>query len=146
MADWYGHARSNYFRVKDLEAFKKAMEPLSDEVEIWQHGDERLGPPKDDRIALGVTGSDKGGWPSEYYDVNKDEYVEVDVVDLVAQHLADDEVAIFMECGAEKLRYLTGRAWAVNNKGEVAVVDLEEIFLRARALTDSPENITEVAY
>jgi len=48
-------------------------------------------------------------------------------MEMVADHLIDGEVAIFMECGAEKLRYIVGCAVAVNNKREYKVVNINSI-------------------
>jgi hypothetical protein len=36
-----------------------------------------------------------------------------------------------MEIGAEKLRYLTGIAIAVNHKGRVAVISLDDVYRKA---------------
>ena len=140
MADWYGHARSNYFRVKDLDAFKAKMEQVGLEV-VGRRQDDSV--EADGRVAVLSTNDDKGGWPSGYYDDDADEDVEVDVVELIAEHLADDEVAVFMECGAEKLRYLTGNATAVNNKGEMRQVWLDQIYPLAAELGT---NVTHASY
>jgi hypothetical protein len=133
MADWYGHARSNYFRVKDEQAFRDAVKNLDIEI-VEENGA--------GRFALLANG-DKGDWPSCRYDEDTDDYVDIDIVDLIAEHLADGEVAVLMECGAEKLRYLTGWAIALNNKGEHRRVGLEDIYEQARELGP---NVTEAEY
>jgi len=131
MSNWYGAARSNYFRVKDVEAFKEAFKNL--EVEIIEVDSPSLNDGREQGM-VGLLGDDEyGGFPSVHYDEN-DEAVDIDVADLVSQHLVDGEVAVFMESGAEKLRYVTGHAWAINNKGETRRVSIDDIFNLAREL------------
>jgi hypothetical protein len=148
MADWYGSARTNYFKVKDSEAFQAAMTKL--DLQIWpntQSAHNALGERTEvtvpDSFALGGE-SDKGGWPSSIYDEDTDDYIDVDIADLVASHLVDGEVAIFMECGAEKLRYITGNATAINSKGERRDIALSNIYDLAKELSDG--DITEASY
>ena len=61
------------------------------------------------RFAIAVV--DGSGWPSTRYshdgdDVDVDVDVDVDLTAELATHLVDGAVAIIMETGAEKLRYL----------------------------------------
>lgn len=49
--------------------------------------------------------SEDGGLPSNRYDEETDGYVDIDLAKELAEHLAEGQVAILMECGAEKLRY-----------------------------------------
>ena len=139
MADWYGAARSNYFKVRDLDAFRKAFEGI--DVKI-------VGSAADDSVAedglVCLLGDDQyGGWPSWICDEETDEDREVDVVQIVAGHLADGEVAVFMQSGAEKLRYITGYAVATNNKGETRVIDIDMIYDLAK---DLGPNVTQACY
>lgn len=113
MANWCGESRSNYFRVKDAEAFKAAMSAF--DVKVWD---------KDDFFALGAGRCSDGDWPS--YDAEADE--DFDFADIVSKHLADGEIAVFMTIGAEKIRYLTGYAVAFNNKGERESLSLDRIY------------------
>lgn len=135
MANYIASCRTNRFRVKDPEAFKTAMASIHD-VEVEG----------DDGVFLLIGSNDDGaGWPCSQYDEDKDEDVELDFFALVAPHLEDGEVAIFMEVGAEKLRYLIGYAIAVNNKGEKLVVALDDIYKLAEKLAPGKE-ITKVQY
>lgn len=134
MADWYGAARSNYFKVKDLDAFKAALaaKGMTDTLKIATD-DNQPG-----KIAL-LSEDDKGGWPSSYYDEDEDDFPEFDVAELVAPHLVDGEVAVFMESGAEKLRYVSGHAIAINSQGERREIDLNDIYdLATKQLGGSP--------
>lgn len=53
---------------------------------------------------------------------------------LIAAHLADGEVAVLKEAGAEKASYVGGVALAVSANGQTARVDLDEIYKRADEL------------
>lgn len=127
MANWIGVARSNYFRVKDIDAFKKEMEGFPG-VRVVEHKKEGEAP----HFALF---GDEGYWPTnrtlpcEPFDLSApetDEEVEFDAV--VAAHLPDDEVAVFQVAGFEKERYVTGYAFAVNSKGEQLDVSIDTIY------------------
>lgn len=124
MANWYGTARSNYFRVKDADKFKAWVESIQG-LGMWERTNEPglFGIYSDD--------GDSGGWPS--WRPDDPEYEEVDLVGELVEHLAEGEVAILMEAGAEKLRYISGYAIAVNHKGEQISVSLADIYQLARA-------------
>jgi len=98
MANWYGHSRSNYFKVTDVSAFT-----------AWASG---LGLQVEDNGAglFAVFGDSEGWWPSGRWDEDAQEHVDVDFPAELQSHLAAGEVAILMTAGAEKLRYLTGHA------------------------------------
>jgi hypothetical protein len=116
MANWYGSGRSNYVRIKDREAFLRWADSLPD-VEVVD---------KDDTFALLATG--EGCWPS----FRGDDKEELDLATEIAAHLAEGEVFIFQEVGAEKLRYLTGWAKAVNSSGETLEVSIDDIYTLVR--------------
>jgi hypothetical protein len=137
MANYYGNARSNYFRVKDDEAFIDAMENIPS-IELIHEENGTF-------VILGDD-PDGAGWPSWAYDEENDTDIEIDLPAVVSEHLADGEVAIFMESGAEKLRYIVGYAEAINNKGERREVSLNSIYELAGELTDRPKDITTAEY
>jgi hypothetical protein len=129
MANYYASARSNYFKVKDLAEFSKAMIPF--DVEISE---------EDQGVCLLCSG--EGGW--SWYDPDIEE--DHDPVDLIAPHLQDNEVCILMETGAEKLRYLIGYAIAFNNQKEMVDVSLENIYEQARKKFGADASITDASY
>jgi len=133
MADWIGSSRTNYFRVKDPEAFETAMAHL--DVEVWNN--------KDDPRLFGIgCGKDSNGdWPS--CDVETDE--DFDFVEKVWPHLAEGEVAVFQTIGSEKLCYLTGHATAVNHQGKRIDLDIGDIYERAKRRFEVAQ-ITEASY
>jgi hypothetical protein len=46
----------------------------------------------------------------------------------IAEFLIDGEIAVFMEVGAEKLRYCNGYAIAVHSNGEYETLNLDRIY------------------
>lgn len=121
MANWYGTARSNYFKVKDAEAFK-VWAAQFDAIELW-----------DDERGFGLGDTDEGYWPSSVYNDETGEDRDIDFVHELSEHLTEDSVAVLMSAGAEKLRYITGYAVAVNHKGELVEVSLDDIYELATA-------------
>jgi hypothetical protein len=142
MANYYATARSNYFAVKDENAFREWAAALRLTV---------LEPTHRDKVADGIrrfgiapgNGDDSGGWPTSLYREETDECEEIDVSEQLFVHLADEEVAILMEVGNEKLRYLCGSAVAVNNQGKTVRLDLASIYRKALKLGP---NITRAEY
>ncbi len=120
MANYVGHARSNYFRVRDETAFLGWVETLPGVVA------RRDGTPE--RFVLLVEDADGGGWPNRRYYEDMEDEEEIDLHAELAEHLAEGEVAILEEVGAEKLRYLVGYAVAVNYLGETLSVSIDEIY------------------
>ncbi len=133
MANWYGTSRSNYFRVKDEAQFRQWVDRRG--ISIFQSSE--------DSTLFAVYSTDDGSWPS--YDMESD--AEVDFVNELSQHLAKDEVAVLLTAGAEKLRYITGEALAVNHKGKVVDVSLLDIYRKAARTFRVPlSSITHAEY
>lgn len=123
MANYYSSSRTNFFAVKSGAAFTEAMAKLGVEVCDGEEADTYY-----------LLGDGEGGWPHWLEDEETGEDIEFDFIELVAEHLADGHVAVFMEAGAEKLRYIVGSAVAINNKNERAEISLEDIYDGARGL------------
>ena len=138
MANYYGYARSNYFRVKDLQRFRAAMSNCAVEIVEEDNGDKN----RSRRVAL--LSDSESGWSSSYVDAKGND-VDASIHDIVQEHLADDEVAIFMEIGYEKLRYLSGYAVAVNNKNKSVSFQLSDIYTDKR-VRKLGSNITRAEY
>lgn len=126
MTNWYGAARSNYFEVKDAEAFKQWVDNTPS-LGYWQNGDS---------FAIYSDCPDSGGWPSGRYErveeVDDDDFtedwVDIDLPDELSKHLTEGQVAVLMEAGAEKLRFISGWAVAVNHEGKTVMVSLSNIY------------------
>jgi hypothetical protein len=128
MANYIATVRSNYFAVKDPDAWDEFCDKYEFE-NIMTWNSER-------QINLYGFMFDAGGTglPTHFWDEKEEEYIELDFVADLAQHLEEDEVAIVIEIGREKLRFLGGFAIAVNAKGEQRQVELGEIYLLAEEL------------
>jgi hypothetical protein len=136
MANYLGQGRTNYFRVKDPEAFTNEFASYDVEI-ITSVGDgETLYGFLDNSL-------DGGGFSWSLYDDETEEFTDIDYLDAVSKHLADGEVCVLIEVGWEKYRYLNGIARAVNSKGEQREVSLTDIYKQAEELGS---NITQAFY
>jgi len=127
MANYISTWRSNYFKVKDREAFLEFISRVHD-----------LDVKEDERGFVLLEAQDgEGGAPSmislnpddddaepAYFDTGEAASFE----SYIAAHLADGEVAILMESGHEKLRYVSGYATAVRADGEIIHISLSMIY------------------
>jgi hypothetical protein len=118
MANYCCVCRTNYFKVKDVQVFEEWASKY--EVRVIQNQVAE----NDVLVGLVSEEPDCGVWPS--YDGETDQ--EIDFISELSKHLADDEVAILMEAGAEKARYVCGVALAVNADGDILSIDLDEIY------------------
>jgi hypothetical protein len=125
MANYYESSRSNYFFVKDIEAF---------EAELKGSGLEISTKKIDDLTQVCLLASEENGFPFEKYDPDTFDSEELDWSDIFKRHLVDNQVAIIMGAGAEKLRYISGWAMAFNNKGESKSINLDAIYDLAKEL------------
>jgi hypothetical protein len=127
MAQFFGQARSNYFAVKDAEAFKTELANYPVEV-ITQE--------KDGVTLYGFIDADENGEADLWsmWDEEEDETVEVDWAEIFKRHLQDDWVAVIISVGWEKYRYFQGDTVAFNNKGESKTINLEHIYEFAKDL------------
>lgn len=132
MATYIAQTRTNYFHVTDAHAF-----------EAWcQRRGLRFWTKDGDASRYAFSAESEGGWPS--FDYETDE--EIDLAAELAPHLPPHEIAVLMEIGSEKLRYLSGAAIAVGAAGRLAEVSLDDIY--ELALKNAPDGrvVTEAAY
>lgn len=125
MATYYGVGRSNYVKVRNMEAFEDFIGNFGD-LEII-HDDEG-------RVAL-TTDSDGGEYPHYFYDEERDiEIEDYNFLEDLSKHLVDesDNIFVWMSSGHEKLRYICGFAVAINAKGHVEAVGLEDIYNKCK--------------
>lgn len=120
MANWIGSARTNYFRIKDVDAFK-AWAKAASLVVFEQDG------------RFGVYSEDEyGGWPEIVFDDDAtDAHRDFDIAYELAQHVAEGEIVVCLEAGAEKLRYITGKAIAFKATADGAdkiTITLDDIY------------------
>ncbi len=134
MADYQAFARSNYFAVKDPEAFKRFVEGCGATLLTKTHRN------------FTTYGFYADGIPDlEDPDVVNDVDYE-SVASFMAElsnYLAEDWVAVVIEIGHEAVHYAIGLAVAVNSEGEVLYLSLDDIFDKACNLG---EHITYAEY
>lgn len=109
MANYYASTRTNYFRVKDEEEFRKFMAHVSgteDRVELWEEKDKN----SNTVFGFGTLGGIAG--VTDYHNDSDadsdDEDCEDDFdafLDGLQTFVADDDAIIILESGHEKLRY-----------------------------------------
>lgn len=126
MANYYESARTNYFQVKDIDAFKNELEMFK-ALEVVSS--ERNG-----KTYVCLLNDNENGFPFDIYDETLEDYVEIDWEGIFKKHLQDDSVAIIIGSGAEKLRYIRGYAFAFNSKGETKFLSLDDIYEMAKPL------------
>ena len=128
MADWYGAARTNSVKIKDMEGLKKSLEPFPT-IEIYPRANDK------DLVAFMVSRDyDYGGWPGfgsiENEDGSENE-IEFSFSELVVPFMAEGEVLIAQEIGHEKLRYVTGYAEAYSWDGRHCAININDIMDKA---------------
>jgi len=121
MANYYEKARTNYFKVKDAAKFQKYLD-LFGSIDLVVN--EKTG-------QYALIFDEASGVPSFYLN-DDDEDIEVDFIDDVSKHLTDDSILVLQAIGNEKMRYLTGYAVAVNNKGESVSISIDNIYKMAQ--------------
>ena len=129
MANYMALVRSNYIKVKDVSAWKAFCKR-------WG-----LTPIEDSQKRQGFTGEElEDGLRTDYVlDQETGEEKEADFFKEISQELASGQVAIIIQIGWEKMRYLTGWAWAINSKGVNKRSDLSDIYKVAEKMAHSGE-------
>ncbi|MBL8206012.1 MAG: hypothetical protein JNM09_17380 [Blastocatellia bacterium] len=126
MANYTAYFRSNYFAVKDVAQFRQFCDEFQLEMITQTDADQTL-------YGILDQGNESGIPTSCYHEATQD-WEDTDFLSALATHLVEDYVAIVMEVGFEKMRYLVGEAHAVNAKGEIISVELDEIYERSASL------------
>lgn len=137
MANYYGQGRTNYFAVKDAEAFladiaKCNVQVITRETESGQ-------------TLYGFMDNEEGDgidWFAWSADDDTDE-PEVTWGEFFKKHLADGWVAVILNIGSEKYRFLNGEATAYNNKGEDRFISINDFVEHFSVLGD---NIAPASY
>lgn len=134
MANYYEDGRTNYFKVKDRDAFTAWVDRLAGSPDISEG----------DNGTLCLLFDPESGVPT-FRTEGDYEDVEIDFLNELSEHLVPGEVAVVMASGSEKLRYVTGYAAAVNAYGETRSIDLREIYDKAEELMDDDDPRTGVS-
>lgn len=141
MDNCYSTARTNYFRVTDEEEYKSLFAGLYGyEDSVHDFTEER-----DSVLWHGFGSYCSIGWredPDEDPEtLGLDEfYVRLQKI------LPDDEAFIYMEAGAEKLRYVVG-AVDIVTKNEIRTMDMtDQAIENARVMLNNPDFRTKISY
>ncbi|MBQ7818584.1 MAG: hypothetical protein IJ341_02685 [Bacteroidales bacterium] len=136
MANYYGFAKTNYFRVTDEDRYAKLFSHL-----VVSDGDMLDDFSKEEN---GVVFHGFGAYSSIDFKVSSPEsqYLEYDFdafIEMLQEILPDGEAFIYTEVGHEKLCYLTGYS-IVATKDEVRSISLNDESLNAaREMLKNPE-------
>lgn len=144
MANYYCTYRTNYFRVRDPEAFEALMQKVSGEdFHFWKKQDNA------GRLLYGFGGY--GNYYLENPDSGDAENYDLadgadDLFDALRRHIAPDDSIIIFESGHEKLRYVTGCATVIT---EFAIegINIKDMAIDvAKKLLKNPQYDTETEY
>lgn len=133
MANYYCAARTNYFRVDPAK--REAFDAFAKRLRLTVQPE-----PHDADLLACFPGADDGAFPS--VDPEKEaagEPSDIDFIQTLASFLAPGSIAVIVEAGAEKLRYVSGVAVAVDRTGHEVSLDLNEIYALARSTFDGAE-------
>ncbi len=124
MSNWIGTARTNYVKFASYEGYEAAK------ALVEASGNEVHPHPEFELVAMISGEGDTGGFYFTHYNDDTDEDVEWWWPD-ITKHLADGQVLVAIEAGAEKLRYISGHAIAVHKDGRHVELSLNDIYERA---------------
>ena len=127
MANYIATARTSYFRVKDRAAFDAWLATVEYNDLTVLETDDPL------RVGLNATNGDCAGFYLEFEDEDGESR---DLLAELAEHLAEGEVAVLVQSGSEKVRYVSGFAVAVMAEGadgyKTLEVNLDDIYSLVR--------------
>lgn len=138
MANYISQARTNYFAVKDEEAFLADIAKCN--VQLITNKTE------DGQTLYGFMDDESGDGMDSWYAWSTDDETDDEELtwgEFFQKHLADGWVAIITEIGSEKYRFLNGYSTAYNNKGEERFIDISTIVTLG---TEIGDNVTSPTY
>lgn len=137
MANYESVTRSNYFHVKDEDAFSKFMDTVSgDDMHCWSNKDE-------DGNTLHAFGCDGNiyGVLNGAEDDNFDLFLSE-----LQKHISPEDAVILMESGHEKLRYVTGYATIITTD-DIRTISIDDFAMtKAKEMLKNQEYSTRLDY
>lgn len=125
--DYDCRARTNYFAVRDLQAFEEELQMICGGKNYYLDTKEL------DGVEVHAVLFATSGFPQTYFNHGGLEDW-VDWCGFFANHLEDDWVAVVMEVEYRGLEEVAGNAYAFNNKFEMEVLFLHHILPKATKL------------
>lgn len=149
MANYCCTVRTNYFHVKDPDAFRAGMEHVrgsEDSVELWEEKDEN----GNIMFGFGCYGGLFGkvrDEDDEPRDADEDYDVAFNLmINFLQESVADDDAILVMEAGNEKLRYVVGDIIIITSTDCKYKSIVSCGISAARDLLCNPEWTTRTAY
>ena len=143
MANYECVTRSNYFHVKDPDAFRKFMDRVYGGVDLWEEKDAA----GQIVFGFGAYGGISGIAPpdseadDEQYDDSYDSFVSG-----LQDHIAENDAVIILEAGYEKMRYVVGSAIIVTHDA-IEYLDISSWAVKRGAeLLKNPDWVTKCDY
>lgn len=137
MANYDCVVRTNYFHVKDANAFEEFMNTVygTDEINIFK---------KNDMYGFGCYGTIGGILISDNED--DEEYSYDEFINKLQTHVIEDEAIIIMEAGNEKLRYVLGSVCVITSH-KIKYMDTMDLAIDiARELLNNDSYETQLSY
>ena len=132
MATHESVGRTNSVAVRDVPALETLLSDSGIEL-VYERGGSRV-------ALIDGEGTD---WTLRDEDSDDETFLP----DVIAGHLAAGQVAVFQRVGHEGMRYVTGAAIAVNDKGDRVVLGLDDIYEQAaKQFGVDPASISTAAY
>lgn len=143
MANYECTVRTNYFHVKDEEAFRKLVERIVSDDRIWLFEENDSDGKK--LFGFGSYGSLDGIRKDN--EENDDEYDEEEVLYQKLQScVAEDDAVIILAAGNENLRYVTGDAVCITHD-KIEYLDLTRLAMaKAAEMLNDPLYSTVCEY
>lgn len=144
MANYNCVQRTNYFHVKDPEAFRNMMDSVvAEDLKLWEEN----GPKGKPVFAFGCYGEISGILHKDQDgEMNIDDNSYDDFICRLQGSVAEDDSIILIEAGHEKLRYLVDSALIITSKSTRYINLMESAFELARKMLDNPEYTTRLEY
>lgn len=149
MSQFNAKTRTNLFSVHDVEEFRAALADNGLPTCTWQDRDQSgWGHVLDVVVKDGLTGVAlciDGQMPCLEAPEGQEEWSGdrfADLPELVADHLVEGSVAIFVEVGTERFAFFGGTALAINARHETRLVMLDDIYGKAEELVPEGTAIT----
>lgn len=121
MANYEAYARTNYFKVADMEGLRKATQDWP--VSLEPHS-------KNKDFYCFIANEE---WPDETVDFETDEIIQCNVERDILPFLEPEQIFIITEIGHEKMRYLHGGASAFNTSTKEYIhISTNEIYELAK--------------
>lgn len=135
MANYYGLGRTNYVKIKNIEALREELANVPADIDIFE---------RDGLVAFSGYQNDDGVIS---YAVWTEDDTEVHPFEVIASHMEEDQILVYMEAGSEKARYVHAHAMAMDYTGREVLLELNSIYAMAAEAFDVDINsITEATY